>query len=147
LTGLCFSSTAGTGSFAIISDGGIPRIGIASNWALAFTSGTNNADSLVAQYDTGVSRSAAGVVAIGATAAAGNTTGRVKAAGYMSVGTTFTSNGGCGDTTLVSRATAGECTTVKAGSCTKIITMGNQLRLQRLSCTATDLLRQRMPEY
>ena len=89
--------------------------------------------------DLGVSRSAAGVLACG-TATPGNTTCRIKAAGYMSVGTTFTSNAGCGDTTLVGGATAGKYTSVTAGSCTTVITMGNAATAPNgWNCTATDL--------
>jgi hypothetical protein len=94
---------------------------------------------LPAALDTGISRDAAAVVDFGSGAAA-NTTARLKAAGYMSVGTTFTSNAGCGDTTLVGGATAGKYTSVTAGTCTTVITMGNSATAPNgWSCTATDL--------
>jgi hypothetical protein len=94
---------------------------------------------LPAALDTGISRDAAAVIDFGSGAAA-NTTARLKAAGYMSVGTTFTSNAGCGDTTLVGGATAGKYTSVTAGTCTTVITMGNSATAPNgWSCTATDL--------
>lgn len=89
--------------------------------------------------DVGLSRSAAAVWAMG-NGTGGDTTGKLKAAGYMSVGTTFTSNAGCGDTTLTGGATAGKYTSVTAGTCTTVITMGNSATAPNgWSCTATDL--------
>lgn len=73
--------------------------------------------------DTAISRSSAGVLAVG-NGTSGDTTGKVKAAAYMSVGTTFTTNAGCSETTLVGGATAGTFT-LGANSCSVIITMGN----------------------
>lgn len=84
---------------------------------------SSNANPAAAGADTGLSRSAADVTAIGNGNAA-DTSGRVKAAGYMSVGTTFTGNAGCSETTLTGGATAGKFTAVST-SCTIVITMGN----------------------
>jgi hypothetical protein len=74
--------------------------------------------------DTGISRLAAGVMAVGNGTPA-NTTGVVKTAAYMSVGTTFTSNAGCTDTVLTGGATAGKLTIGQSTICTTVITMGN----------------------
>lgn len=74
--------------------------------------------------DTGVSRGAALVVDMG-NGTQGDTTAVVKAAGYMSVGTKFTTNSGCSETTLVGGATAGKFTSGSAIACTVIVTMGN----------------------
>jgi len=74
--------------------------------------------------DTAFSRTAAGVMACG-TGSALSTACRLKAAAYMSVGTTATSNAGCGEGALVGGATAGKFTTAGTTSCTTIVTMGN----------------------
>lgn len=73
--------------------------------------------------DTGISRVAAKVVAIG-TGAAGNTTGTLENSADIRVGTKFTSNAGCSETTLVGGATAGKFTSVST-ACTVIVTMGD----------------------
>jgi hypothetical protein len=52
------------------------------------------------------------------------TFGTIKAAGYMSVGTTFTSNAGCTESSLTGGATKGSFL-AGATSCTLTITMGN----------------------
>lgn len=73
--------------------------------------------------DTGMSRSAADVTAFG-NGTPGNTTGKLKASGYISVGTKFTTNNGCTDGANVGGATAGEFV-VGSTSCTEVITMGD----------------------
>ncbi len=90
-------------------------------------------------FDTGISRTAADYTAVGNGTAA-DTSGKVKAAGYMSVGTTFTTNAGCGEGALVGGATAGKITTAGSTSCTDIITMGNSATAPNgWQCSFTDL--------
>lgn len=94
--------------------------------------------SLATTQDVFLSRQAAHVAQLGGTS--GTSTAALKLAGVMSVGTTFTSNAGCGDTTLTGGATAGKYTSVTAGTCTTIITMGNSATAPNgWSCVATDL--------
>lgn len=90
--------------------------------------------------DTGFFRSAPAIVNCGNGNSLADTSCRFRAAGFMSLGTTFTSNAGCGDTTLTGGATAGKYTSVTAGTCTTVITMGNTATAPNgWSCTATDL--------
>jgi hypothetical protein len=113
---------------------GLPQIFTTSAGVYEWTSGT-----LSSGGDTGLSRVAADVVGVG-NSAQGDTTGKVKAAGYMSVGTTFTSSGGCTEGTLVGGATAGKFTTSGSTGCTTVITMGNSATAPNgWSCTAIDL--------
>jgi hypothetical protein len=91
--------------------------------------------------DTAFSRLAAGVIAIGNCTAA-DTSGKLQAAAYMSAGTKFTTNAGCGESagTNVGGATAGKITTVGSTSCTTIITMGNSASAPNgWDCSVTDL--------
>lgn len=90
--------------------------------------------------DTGLTRCAAGVSCAGNGSGA-NTTGKFEAAGFMSLGTKFTTNNGCTDQATVGGATAG---TFKVGaavtSCTEIVTMGDTATAPNgWSCTAIDL--------
>lgn len=98
--------------------GGITRA--ISGGVFAFSSSSNDATTAA---DTGFSRSAADVVAFG-NGTAGDTSARIKAAGFISVGTKFTSNSGCTEGTLVGGATAGTFV-LGANSCSVVITMGN----------------------
>lgn len=101
---------------------------------LGFSNSTDAAGSI----DTNVSRSAGAVIAVGS-GASGDTTGKLKAAGYMSVGTTFTTNAGCTDSALTGGATAGKFTIGQGTACTTIITMGNTATAPNgWSCTAYD---------
>jgi hypothetical protein len=70
-----------------------------------------------ASQDVAISRDAAGVLDVGS-GASGNTTGRVKASGYMSVGTKFTTNNGCTDGANVVRvqSTTGSLTLAGTGT-------------------------------
>lgn len=86
---------------------------------------TTSATDATGSVDTSISRSAADVLAVGNTSGTPDTSGKVKAAGYMSVGTTFTSGGGCTESTLVGGATAGKFASGTTGSCATTITMGN----------------------
>lgn len=77
--------------------------------------------------DTGICRNAAGIVAFGTSSSpvGTDTTGKLKASAYMSVGTKFASNAGCTEGTLVGGATAGKFTIGTGGSCTVVVTMGD----------------------
>lgn len=86
---------------------------------------TASSSSSTGAFDTGMGRSAAGVFSFNGDTACGDTTGKLKAAGYISVGTKFTSNAGCTEGTLVGGATAGKFTVGQGTACTIIITMGN----------------------
>lgn len=100
--------------------------------------GFSSAAALGSAQDTSLTRSAAGVLAIGA-GSAGDTTAKVKASGYMSVGTTFTSNAGCSETSLAGGATAGKFN-AGAVSCTLVITMGDTATAPNgWACKANDL--------
>lgn len=92
-----------TTSTVLVSDGGEVCVGNSS-------------------FDTCFSRDSAGVMDFGA--GAQTTTGKLQAAGYISKGTTFTSNAGCSETSLTGGATAGSFLS-GATSCTTTITMGN----------------------
>lgn len=88
--------------------------------------------------DSGVSRSGIGIVAVG-NGGAGDTTGRLKASGYISVGTKFTTNNGCTDSATAGGATAGTFT-VGSTSCTEVITMGDGATAPNgWSCTVVDI--------
>jgi hypothetical protein len=88
--------------------------------------------------DTGLSRTAGAVIAAG-NGSQGDTSGKFKAAGYMSVGTTFTSNGGCTESALTGGATAGSFTVGQNTACTIVITMGNSATAPHgWTCTAYD---------
>lgn len=87
--------------------------------------------------DLAISRSAGGVLAVG-TGTAGNTTGKIKTAAYMSVGTKFTASG-CSNSGTVGGATAGRFTSGTTGACTVTITMGDTATAPNgWSCTASD---------
>lgn len=75
-----------------------------------------------ATADTAICRPSSGVVLFGSTGAA---SGKVKAAAYMSEGTTFTTNGGCTETSLTGGASVGVFTNGATGTCTTIVTLGN----------------------
>ncbi len=91
--------------------------------------------------DTSISRKAAGVIAIGAGASTNDSTGKLKAAGYIAEGTKFTTDNGCTDAATVGGATAGKFTVGNAvTSCTEVITMGNTATAPNgWSCTTIDL--------
>lgn len=91
----------------------------ANNQSIGFPS----ANALGNNADTAISRSAANVLAVG-NGTAGDTTGKVKSSGYMSVGTKFTASG-CSNTTTVGGATGGHFTSGTTGTCTVTITMGD----------------------
>jgi hypothetical protein len=69
----------------------------------------------------------------------GDSQSTVRAAGYLSQGTTFTASG-CANSTLVGGATAGTYTSVTGGSCTVTITMGSSsTAVHGWVCDAHDL--------
>jgi hypothetical protein len=74
------------------------------------------------------------------TTALGNGFGKVNAAGYISVGTTFTSNGGLDEGTLLGGATAGKFTTSTLTTGSTVITMGNSATAPHgWRCSASDI--------
>lgn len=103
--------------------------------AFSFTSANINDNS-----DTGLSRDAATVIDVG-NGTPGDTSGKLKAAAYISVGTKFTTNNGCGETTnLVGGASAGTIHTSGSTSCTTVVTMGNTATAPNgWACFAHDL--------
>lgn len=94
-----------------------------SNGHLTWGSSATVIDAGGANADITLWRTAAGVLGIGTTTF--NTLGRLKASGYMSVGTTFTSNAGCTDSSLTGGGSAGTFVSGASGTCTTIITMGD----------------------
>lgn len=123
---------ASNGVNALYTGGGFELVG--STTVIGWTSSTNAGGS----QDTALSRDAVGVVDVG-NASQGNTTGRLKAAGYISAGTKFTSNAGCTESTLVGGATAGKFTVGQGTACTIILTMGDTATAPNgWTCTAYD---------
>jgi hypothetical protein len=105
-----------------IIDGGV------FTWSASFGAGP----------DTGISREANSILDFG-NGSGSDTTGKLKAAAYMSVGTKFTSNAGCTEGTLVGGATAGKFTVGQSTACTIIITMGNSATAPNgWTCVAYD---------
>jgi hypothetical protein len=129
-------SFSGTTNRGIINDTGSNGVGFVNSGAeIAQVDNTGVAVRSTGRYmfstntgfgtgDLAITRSAAGVLAVG-NAGAGDTTGKVKASSYMSVGTKFTSNNGCTEGTLVGGATAGKFTVGQNTACTIVITMGD----------------------
>lgn len=101
--------------------------------------GFSSAAALGSAQDTSLTRSAAGVLAIGG-GSAGDTTAKVKASGYMSVGTAFSTNAGCGESAPSDGSTAGRIVTVGSTSCTTIVTMGDAASAPHgWSCQVQDI--------
>lgn len=91
--------------------------------------------------DTGLSRLAGGSVAVG-NGTAGTVTGLFSAAAFLTRGTKFTTNAGCGESagTITASATAGAITTAGTTSCSTTITFGNSAAGQvGWACHALDL--------
>lgn len=91
--------------------------------------------------DLNASRSAAAVWAFGNGAAA-DTTAKLKASAYISVGTKFTTNAGCGESagTIVGGGSTGKITTAGSTSCTTIVTLGDSATAPNgWACFAHDL--------
>jgi hypothetical protein len=106
------NSTAGFGF-----NGWINRSGSSFAWVNSNTTANGT-------VDTALSRSAAGVIT-GDTGTLNNAQARLRLAGVISSGTTFTSSGGCTEGTLTGGATAGKFTTSGSTSCTTTVTFGN----------------------
>lgn len=88
--------------------------------------------------DLGLSRDGPGILDCG-NGLQGNTTCKVKSAGYISAGTKFTTNAGCTEGTLVGGATAGKFTVGQGTACTVIITMGDTATAPNgWACAASD---------
>lgn len=127
-----YAFTGGTNEFLRFTSGSVRTV---SGSTFGFTSSSTSS---TGGADTAISRIAADVMGFG-NGGQGDTSGRVKAAAYMSLGATFTSNAGCSETTLVGGATAGKFTAVST-SCTVIITFGNTSTAPNgWSCWAHDL--------
>lgn len=124
-TGTCHALLVGTG------------VKVGSGDAFGFASTAAATGSI----DTGLTRSAAGIILVGNGSAA-DSSGVLKLAGVMSLGTKFTTNAGCGESagTTTGGATAGKFTTSGSTSCTTTITMGNSATAPNgWSCTVHDI--------
>lgn len=98
-----------------------------------FTSSTDPTGTV----DTTLARNAAGVLSVGSSG--GGTSGKVKASGYMSVGTKFTATG-CSNGTTVGGASAGKYSSGTTGTCTVVVTMGDSATAPNgWACFASDL--------
>lgn len=114
---------AGRGSTPLaIFDGSSATAGVVIGTSANAVFGWNNDTQYAGgAEDIGLSRSAAGVLAIGNGTAA-STAGKVKAAAYMTVGTKFTISG-CSAGTTVGGAQAGTFVSGTTGTCTVTITL------------------------
>lgn len=123
--GLYDDVTVASGGMGFLTNGEwavVSPAGFGIHPTVSYGWGSSNANSTP---DTNLSRAAAGVVDVG-NGTAGNTTGKLKAAGYMSLGTKFTTDTGCGTvTSLTGGATAGSFVANTTGACTVVITMGD----------------------
>lgn len=123
----------GTGTSISLANGLTLSNNYNLNWATASVD-----QGQAATIDTALNRVGAGIVGVGTTNGA-STAGSIAAASFQSRGTTFTASG-CGNTTLSGGATAGQYTSVTAGSCTVTITMGNSATAPaHWVCDAHDL--------
>lgn len=136
---------AGTTSQIGMSDGTLcrfafviaaaPSLRVAGAGLIGWTNTAGDAEQTI---DTVLSRNSAGHVQAGTSTS--NSNGAFDAAGFFSKGTTFTSNAGCSETTLVGGATSGKLTAGATTSCTVIITMGNSMTAPNgWACHMTDL--------
>lgn len=128
-----YSFTNGTTPFASFITGGMFRTANGGSYGMSSTSSSTGG------YDICWHRSAPGVAQFDTDGACSNGQAKLKAAGYISTGTTFTGNAGCSETTLVGGATAGKFTAVST-SCTVVLTLGNTATAPTgWSCWAHDL--------
>lgn len=91
--------------------------------------------------DTGISRVNAGIFAFG-NGTNGSTVSVLRGGSFISVGTKFTTNAGCGESAgaNVGGSAAGKITTVGSTSCTTIITLGGAATaINGWDCHAMDL--------
>lgn len=115
-TVICQANTA-IAAFSSAANNGLRlTAGACFQWATS-----TNADSGVA--DTGICRPAAKIFTFGSNTS-NDTTGKLKASAYMSLGTKFTTNGGCSETSLTGGGSAGSFL-VGSTSCTTIVTLGD----------------------
>lgn len=138
-----FSNAAGQVNFsangtnaAVVSSAGIV---VNSALTLGLVLGSSTPGSSAG--DLNASRSAAAVWAFGNGAAA-DTTAKLKASAYISVGTKFTTNAGCGESagTIVGGGSTGKITTAGSTSCTTIVTLGDSATAPNgWACFAHDL--------
>lgn len=144
--GVAFTTQPGTGIWETGGDLRISRQGtdmldfastgpaIRPTIPLAFYDGAF-ALNVALSHDSSIS----GLLDVGGNTTAGNSTGKLKAAGYISGGTKFTTDTGCGTpTSLVGGATAGTFV-ANATSCTVVITMGDTATAPTgWACTVSD---------
>lgn len=114
-----YSATNGTTPNTTFGAGVGYRTG--STNAFGWSSTTNSTGA----FDTCSHRSAAGIIGFDTDSACSNGQAKLKAAAYISTGTTFTSNAGCTESALTGGATAGKFTVGQGTACTIILTMGN----------------------
>lgn len=130
----CFAvsdNTANDGPLAVC--GTSRAVALLQDGFFAWSTSTTYANTT---FDLGLSRNAAGVLAVG-TGTSGNASGRVKAAGYISTGTKFTASG-CSNGTTVGGSTAGQFT-LGANTCTVVVTMGSSSTAPNgWNCDAND---------
>ncbi len=130
---VALAGAAGSGGYYFRLTGAAARSNEPWGWVASSTTATGT-------LDTTVSRDGAGVVDVGT--AQGNTTGKLQASAFISKGTKFTTNGGCGESsgTIVGGGTAGAITTAGSVSCTTIVTMGDSATAPNgWACNAVDL--------
>jgi hypothetical protein len=127
-----YDITNGTVNMILLSNSFV-KLRSSEAFAISSTTDANGA------ADVCWDRSAAGVWRADTDSACSDGTARLKAAGYISVGTKFASNAGCSETTLLGGATAGSFHAVST-SCTVIITLGNTATAPNgWACYAHDL--------
>lgn len=150
-----FASAVNTGMFAV---GGGPYLGLAYNGATGAAIGDlsggagrgvqvpstgffgwSSSTAGAAFNQTGISSEGALVIDFG-NGNGSSTTAKLKASGYMSVGTKFTTDTGCGTvTSLTGGASAGSFVAQTSGACTVVITMGDTATAPNgWSCSVSD---------
>ena len=141
--GVAGNGTTGVG----ICTEGVPRFEVSgsSGFSSIFAQNTmglgwSSSNTFAAGPDTELWRDAPGVVDVG-NSTASDTSSKLQAAGFISKGTKFTQDTGCGSiVTSSGGATAGQFTTVGSTSCTTVITFGNTATsAHNWACFAHDL--------
>lgn len=140
--GLFFDSGNAADSFTVT---GVERLAIDGNGPEIQGTGASlgycfAGAGLFSSRTTCVQSPSAGIVSFDTTSS-GNGQTKVKAAGYMSTGTQFTQDTGCGTiVTSSGGATAGKFTTVGSTGCTTVITMGNSATAPNgWQCSVSDI--------
>jgi hypothetical protein len=118
-----FSRTAGA---VTVAESGVSGTEFSGGFATVPSTGgfSISATTIGTAADIAMTRAGAAIVAFGTTAT-GNTSGKVEAAAFLSLGTKFTTNAGCSETTLVGGASAGSVNSGTTGTCTFVVTFGN----------------------